>query len=249
MKETWAPAIILFFIALFVYTKLAGPIPFFINSVNTTKSDLFSSSGEGKVTAVPDQATINVGVTQESATVSDAQNKVNKAADKIINDVKKLGISANDIKTTNYSVAPNYANGIAPLVERQQNITSYTVTQNLEIKVKPIEKANKVIDTATANGANLVGGINFTFSDSLEKSLEQKATKQAVDDAKAKAKTLAQTAGIHLGSIVNVVTNSSQPIPLMAEGAAKTDQSTTSTTLTPGQNTVTIDVTLYYETY
>jgi len=39
----------------------------------------------------------------------------------------------------------------------QQNISGYTVTQNLEIKVKPLDKTNKVIDAATADGANLVG--------------------------------------------------------------------------------------------
>ena len=53
------------------------------------------------MTAVPDQATIDVGVTQQSATVADAQNQVNKTAAKIIQDVKKLGLSDKDIKTTN----------------------------------------------------------------------------------------------------------------------------------------------------
>jgi len=65
---------------------------FFINSVNTTKTDLFSSSGEGKVTAVPDQASVTVGVTQQSQTVADAKNKVNQAANKIIQDLKKTGV-------------------------------------------------------------------------------------------------------------------------------------------------------------
>src|ERR1035437_2153153 len=115
MKESLVGAIIVFFVALFVYTKLAGPIPFFINSVNTTKTDLFSSSGEGQVTAVPDQATIDVGITVQAATVADAQNKVNKTSDKIIQDVKKLGLSDKDIKTNNYSVNPNYSNEIVPM--------------------------------------------------------------------------------------------------------------------------------------
>jgi len=255
MRENWPGAIIVFFIVLFVYTKLAGPIPFYINSVNTTKTDLFSANGEGKVTAVPDQATINVGVTQTSTTVADAQNKVNTTSDKIIQDVKKLGFSDKDIKTTNYSVNPNYSNEIVPMggpmmPSGQQNITGYTVTQNLEINVKPIDKANKVIDAATADGANLVGGVNFTFSDSLQKSLSDQATLQAVNDAKNKAQGLANASGIQLGKIVNVVENSSgQPMPLMAAGiAAKTDQSAP-TDVTPGENTLTVDVVLYYETY
>jgi uncharacterized protein YggE len=256
MKENWVGAIIVFFIVLFVYTKLAGPIPFFINSVNTTKTDLFSSNGEGQVTAAPDQATVDAGVTIQSATVAQAQNKVNEISDKIITDVKKLGVSANDIKTTNYSVNPNYSNEIVPMGAPmmpggQQNITGYTVTQNVEIKVKPIDKVNKVIDAATADGANLVGGVNFTFSDEFQKSLSDKATKQAVDDAKNKAQGLANAAGIHLGKIVNVVQNSNQPRPVMmgAGIAAKTTDQSAPTNVTPGENTLTVDVVLYYETY
>jgi hypothetical protein len=257
MKENWPGAIIVFFIVLFVYTKLAGPIPFFINSVNTTKTDLFTSNGEGKITAVPDEATVDAGVTAQSQTVADAQTKVNQTADKIIADLKKLGLSDKDIKTTDYSVSPNYSNEVVPMgapmmAGGQQTITGYTVTQNLEVKVKPIDKANKVVDTATADGANLVGNVTFTFSDTLQKSLEQQATQQAVNDAKDKAQTLANASGIHLGKIVNVVENSNQPRPLMmtAGVAEKTDQtSTPSTNVTPGENTLTIDVVLYYETY
>jgi uncharacterized protein YggE len=139
----------------------------------------------------------------------------------------------------------------APMMENtQQTISGYTVTQNLEIKVQPIEKANQVVDQATKDGANLVGGVNFTFSDSLNKSLEQQATKQAVDDAKTKAKNLANAAGISLGKVVNVVTNSNQPQPLMMSASAnlKTDQSAP-TNVTPGKNSLTVDVVIYYETY
>ena len=247
--------IIFFFLALFIYTKLAGPIPFFINSVQTTNSDLFSASGEGKATAVPDSATVDLGVTAEGSTVSAAQNKANETANKIIDSVKKLGIADKDIKTTNYSVNPNYGSGVAePLIlpgGGSQNITSYTVTENLEINVKPIENANKVVDSATQNGANLVGGVNYTFSDEMEKSLENQARVDAVNNAKQKAQSLANASGIHLGGIINVVENSNGfPIPLGLQGAAlKTSDASTATNTTPGENSVTIDVTIYYQTY
>jgi uncharacterized protein YggE len=252
MRESWPAVIIVFFITLFVYTKLAGPIPFFINSVNTTKTDLFSASGEGKVTAVPDQATVDAGVTAQSATITDGQNKVNKVTNKIITDLKKLGLSDKDIKTTNYSVNPNYSNEVVPMAGPmmaggQQTITGYTVTQNLEIKVKPIDKANKVVDTATADGANLVGGVNFTFSDSLSQSLEQQAVKLAVDEAKIKAQTLANAAGVSLGKIINVVESSNQPRPLMAAGITDKTGQSAPTDITPGENSLTVGVTIYYE--
>ena len=251
--------IVLIFIAFFLYTKLAGPIPFYINSVQTTKTDLFSSSGEGKATAVPDSATVSLGVTAQGSTVAEAQNKANQTADKIISAVKKLGITDKDIKTTNYSVNPDYGQGggIQPLIyppvpinNGNQAITGYTVTQNLEIKVKPIEKANKVVDAGTSNGANLVGGVNYTFSDELQKSLENQARVQAVNNAKDKAQSLANAAGVHLGRVINVVEiGNGFPQPMAMKAGSTTSDSTTPTNVTPGENSVTIDVTIYYETY
>ncbi len=243
------------FVALFLYTRFAGPIPFSVNSVQTTKTDLFSANGEGKATAVPDQATIDAGVTETATTVSDAQNKVNTKAQKIINAAKTLGLTDKDIKTTNYSVNPNYGTGeIMPMMYPQRggnNITGYTATQNLEINVKDLANVNKVIDTATQNGANLVGGTNFTFSDSLQTKLENQARQTAINQAKQKAQGLASAAGLRLGRVVNVVENSSgfpRPMMLQADSLAKTAESAP-TNVTPGENTVTINVVIYYETY
>ena len=255
--------VILIFLGLGIYTKIFGPIPFYINSTNTTKTDLFSSSGTGEATAVPDQATIYVGVTKTANTVETAQKQVNTIASKLISDLKKLGIKDKDIKTTNYSVNPNYNNvrpmGMAQEISEpidsglpyQEKASGYEVTQNIEVKIKPIELTNKVIDVATTDGANLVGGVNFTFSDDLQKKLEQESTKKAVDDAKGKAKALADTSGIRLGKIVNVVSSTNNyPYPMTME-ARKADDTTTvpPTEVTPGEGTVTISVTIYYETY
>jgi hypothetical protein len=258
MKNTIGIIIFLFF-ALFVYTKLAGPIPFYINSVTTNQTNLFSADGEGKATAVPDQATVDAGVTQQGTTVADTQNKVNTQTQKIITEIKKLGISDQDIKTTNYSLNPNYGQngGIQPMIYPpinnggNQTIIGYSVTQNLEINVKDLTKVNKVIDTATANGANLVGGANFNFSDQLQKKLENQARVQAVNNAKQKAESLASAAGVHLGRVINVVEGQSgfpQPLAMKSAAAGTVDQSIP-TNVTPGENSVTIDVTIYYETY
>ena len=68
-----AGAIIVFFLALFAYTKLAGPIPFNITSVTTTKTDTFSVTGEGKVSVPPDIAVISAGVQAQGSTVKIAK--------------------------------------------------------------------------------------------------------------------------------------------------------------------------------
>lgn len=234
------------FLFLFLYIKLAGPIPFFINSVQTTKTDLFHADGTGKATAVPDTAMVELAVTKTAPTVADAQNQANTIMNNIFSSLRSLGIEDKNIKTTNYSVNPeyNYNNG-------RQNPTGYTVTQNLEVKVKPIDKANKAIDLATANGANVVGGLQFTLDDATVKQLQQKAREEAVANAKEKAQGLAHAAGIHLGRIVDVQENNQTPYPIrfgaLAAGAKSADNQPTN--VTPGENEISVTVSLSYQVY
>lgn len=240
-------AVVIFFVLLFVYIKLAGPIPFTVNNINTLNSTPFEVAGAGNASAAPDKAVINMGVTQTGATVTEAQEKTNQAATQIINSMIELGVSENDIKTTNYSVSPNYAN---LTVGDNQRITGYTVSQNLEVEV-PIDKANAAVDGATANGANLVGGISFTLDDETEIKLKNEARTEAVAKAKASAQGLAKASGIKLGNVINVreTFGGEYPMPVMAREAVALDAKVESapTTITPGENNIEVSVVLTYQ--
>jgi len=234
------------FLSIFIFSKIFGPLPFSVNSITTTKSNLFTVSGTGEATAVPDTAMINLGVSKEASTVTAAQNQVNEIINKITDDLKKLGVKEEDIKTTNYSVNPNYD---YTLGKRTPN--GYTVNASIEIKIKPIEKANQAIDIATADGANQVGGVNFVLNDSEQKELENEARIEAVKKAKEKAKSLANAAGIKLGKVIDVQENASgYPRPIFQTATLeKTEDQSAPTELNPGENKVSITVTLSYETH
>lgn len=241
-----AGGVIVFFILLFLYTKFIGPIPFAVNSITTTKQNLFQAQGTGEVAAIPNTAEISLGVTRTADTVEDAQNQTNTAVTNILNAIKKLGIDTKDIKTTDYSVNPQYNYNVGT-----QTITGYTVTQNIDVKLSPIEKASKALDVATANGANLVGGLTFTLDDTTMQKLEDQARQKAVDAAKQKAQSLANAAGMKLGQIVNVEETPSEiPLPrplLMGAGVAQANSAPTQ--LPTGESTISSTVTISYETY
>lgn len=234
------PLLMLFFL----YTKFVGPIPFTITSVQTTKSNMFQVSGTGKVSEAPDTAQVSFGVTQTAKSVANAQNQTNTAISAITSALAKEGINTKDIKTTNYTVSPNYDfNG-------RQAITGYTVTQTIDLKIKPIEKVNTVLDILITSGANVVNQVIFTFSDDKRHELENKARELAVKDAKQKAQSLAQAAGIHLGQIIDVTqANDEEPRPVMPMLAKDAAVGTTPTQVTPGENTISLTVTLSYQTY
>jgi uncharacterized protein YggE len=241
--------IVLFaFVFLYVFAKLFGPIPFSVNSITTMKNDLFTVSGEGEASGVPDTAMVNLGVTKTETTVAAAKNEVNEIANNLTTDLKGLGIDEKHIKTTDFSVNPNYDFSGA----NTQKVTGYTVSQNLSVKITPLDKANKVIDAATARGANNLGGITFTLNDTEQAKLEETARAEAITKAKAKAESIAKSAGIHLGRIVNVMeSNPGTPVrtfDMKAIGAAP-EVSNQATQVQAGQNTVNVSVSIAYETY
>lgn len=238
-------AIVVFFVLLFVYTKFLGPIPFSVNSINTNNETPFEATGTGSAAGAPNKALISLGITESALSVLEAQNRANQKAEAIIDNLKRLGIPDKDIKTSNYSINPDYS-----FSGSSQKITGYTVNQNFEIKT-PIDKANEAIDESTQAGANLVGNISFTLDDDKKLELENEARKEAVEMAKKSAEGLAKASGIKLGKIINVRENTGGGIirPLMMEAKDATGGSIENpTSITPGESKIEINVTLTYQT-
>ena len=233
---------------------------------STAKSQPFTVQGTGTATATPDQSDISFTVTKTATTLKDAQSQANTFTNKIVSDLKKLGVAKKDIQTSNYSSYPNYNdNGggfgimqpdikVMPIRPSQttNTIISYTVSEDVDITIHSNDITNKVIDTVTNDGAENISGPDLTFSDAKQKQLENDARTKAIQDAKDKAQSIAQAAGINLGRITNIQENNDNafPIvrPLMMNSAAGSAKSVP-TQINPGQNSVTSTVTLSYETY
>ena len=240
--KTLLVAIPVFFLSLFLYTKLVGPIPFSVNQVTTTKTDLFSVTGTGKVSATPDIARISVGIEESGSTVKVAQDKMNTVINTVSESIKKLGIDKKDMKTTNYSINPqyDYTNG-------RQKIVGYNAQTDLQIIVRQLDKVNSVIDSATGSGANTVGGISFDVED--KQKAENEARKLAVEEARQKAENAAKIAGFTLGRMVNYQESfggGAIPRPYLMAAKGEAD-SAVSTQIEPGSQELTITVTLSYE--
>ncbi|MBU1000397.1 SIMPL domain-containing protein, partial [Patescibacteria group bacterium] len=185
------------FLTLFaIYSKAIGPIPLSVNLVTTTKSHTFDVAGVGKVTVMPDVATINVGIRAQAQTVKAAQDQLNTNINQVTQAIKQLGLDQKDIKTTDYNIYPDYDYSAG-----SQKIKGYSANTNISVKTKDLDKINQVIDAATASGANQVSGISFDVDD--KEKAENQAREKAVSDAKSKAVAAAEIAGFKLGRIIN----------------------------------------------
>lgn len=251
-----ALTVVFVLLSLFVYTKLAGPIPFSVNSITTQKSDSFSVTGEGKASIKPDKATLRLGVIADGSTADIAKNKMNEVINQVTAELKSLGIAEKDIKTENLNVYENYDNRPLPaekagtatpaVQDPNSRAVSYRANTTLVVTVSQIDLANQVIDVGTKNGINQIGGVEFDNADKTK--AENEARIKAVANAKAKAETAAQAAGFTLGKIINYQEGMGGGGPVMygktmdaaVPAASKTE-------LNPGENEVVINVTLSYE--
>lgn len=224
----------------------------------------FTVQGTGTVKAEPDQAEISFTVTKTAPKLQDAQDQANKATNAMVAAVKDLGVDKKDIKTSNYSSYPNYAQTpvaqpekmmLMPIKQDTQSIESYTVTENITINIMQQDKVNQVIDAVTKAGAENVSGPNYTFSDDKQKELQKQARDKAIADAKEKADSLAKASGIRLGKLTSVQEGGNGggfPMArtmMLDSKAAAGGVASAPTEINPGQNEVFSTVTLSYETY
>lgn len=207
----------------------------------------FVISGEGKVDVIPDTAYVDVGITVSGVpNVQEVQKQLNDANNKIIEQIKSLGIDTKDIKTTNYNVYPQYE--VRPEGGTNE-IQSYSGNASLIITVRDKDRAPEVVQTATTAGANQISGIRYAVENIDE--FRKQARDQAIENAQKQAKDLADKLGIKLGKVINVVEGST-PTPFYPQNFAKSAVDAVgfgggAPTLESGTQTVTSSVTLYFE--
>ena len=211
----------------------------------------FAATGEGKVVAVPDVAEFNFGVITEGATkIADLQANNTKKMNSAIDFLKKNGVEAKDIKTEQYSLQPRteYSgcqNGICP----PSKIVGYTISQVVDVKIRDFNKIGGVMSGIATQGVNTVSDLRFTIDD--PKKIQNEARAEAIEDAKIKAKSIAEAGGFKLGRLLSIDEGLQQsPIPYLSYGMerdAKTATMAPAPTIEPGSQDVVVNVTLRYE--
>ncbi len=203
-------------------------------------------SGMGTATLAPDIAYFSAGVTETNASVTDAQNSVTTKTNAIIDALRQGGVDVDkDVKTTGYSVQPqyNYPQNSTPV------LTGYRITNNVNVTVRDITKVGQLLDAVTKAGANQVGGVSFGLAD-LE-GASRVAREQAVQNARNKADTLAKATGVSVGIVMTIDDESTTPPPPRPISAAPSANAAAGSAaapppIQPGETTVSVTVRITY---
>ncbi len=201
-------------------------------------------SGRGEVYGKPDLALISFAVASEAKTVAEAMAQNSQKMNAVIAFVKNQGVEDKDLKTTTFSLRPRYEWREGD----KRQLVGYEARQELEVKVRAMDKIGRLIEGATATGANQIGDLQFTIDNREE--LERKAREEAVKDAKDRAKELASLLGVNLVRITNFNEESQVSRPYALESLAAVDdmkEAVEAPQIETGENKIEITVSITYE--
>jgi uncharacterized protein YggE len=199
-------------------------------------------SAYGETRLAPDMATINLGVVTDAASAQAAMQANGAKMSQVMAALKRGGIAAKDIQTSQLGVEPQYA------YEQNQppRLTGYRATNQVTVTVRDLARLGAAVDATVSAGANQVGAISFGLLDPA--AAENAAREQAVKALAAKADLYARATGYRVLRLVSLseggAVSPPQPVPMMAMTARFKEADTQ---VSPGEIKVRVDVSGLYE--
>lgn len=166
--------------------------------------------GHGEVQGKPDLATVTLGITTQGKTSAEAMEANARTAATLLSQLRERGLTDRDLMTVGLNLMPDYAQDkdrtAAP------KIIGYRASNRIAVRLRDVSKIGAVLDLAAAAGVSDINGPVFGIAD--PQSLQDEARKKATADAKRTAELLAQSLGVKIGSVREIIDNAAtRPMP------------------------------------
>ncbi len=208
-----------------------------------------SVQATGEVYVKPDLAVATFSVINEQKEVADALAENSEQMNKVIEAIKEEGVESKDLKTTGFRIYPRYEwydGDRSYYPEGERVLVGYEVSQTLEVKIRDMAIIGDIIKIAADQGANQMGGINFTLDD--EDAAKQEARRAAIEEAKTKARELADQLEVRLVRITDFTESLSAPYRNVGYAEDALDMASGSVpSIETGENKVSVTVQIKYE--
>ncbi len=201
-----------------------------------THSPGITTRGLGTVTRTPDTVTIVIGVQTRAPSAKSALDANTEKATALITVLKSKGVAAADLQTSRLSVNPTSE----PATGR---ITGYEVTNQITATLRDIGAAGGLIDAAGQAAGDAIRLQQLSFSIADDSAARAQARADAVRQAQAHAKQMADAAGVTLGRIRSITeVTASPPGPFSRDSAV----AAAPVPIEPGTQELTVMVELVY---
>ena len=220
------------------------------NIVN--KDRTISFSAEGKIVAKPDVALITVSVVTQDVDANKVQADNNKKMTAVVNFLKNNGIKEDDIKTSAYSLNPQYDYTWCRKSKDDTRycspkIIGYELTQSVEVKIRDFNKINIIIGGLSDAGANQISNISFSIDEPED--YKNQARIEALKKIEKRAQLLSKETSLRLGKIMSVSESGIFPSPIYRDLKATvgSTEDLPSAPIETGTQEITVTLTVSYE--
>ena len=172
---------------------LAGALGCGKSSTRTTKVTV---SGEAMTKVEPDAAVIVLSVVTQDAQAITAQQENARKSDAVTNAIKNTAGANAEIKTSDYSLQPQYDYRD----NRLPKIVGYDARNSVIVTTSDLKDVGAVIDAASKAGANSIDSVSFILRQTSP--ARGQALSDATHQAMNKAQSIAQALG---GRVLRVV--------------------------------------------
>lgn len=247
-----ALTIVLLLVGVFMVIKIANGF----HVIDENNYNTITVNGDAESFAAPDIATVSFSVRAEDMDLVKAQAAAEKSASVAIDAVKSFGVDAKDIQTTYYNATPMYDYnqkcGVYGCESGDRVLKGYEVNETVTIKIRDLAKVSNIIGLLGTAKVTDIQGPNFDIEN--RDALMQDARTEAIKEAKAKAKVLANELGVNLGRVVSYYDNNGYGGPIMyaksemeMDSMAGAPTPASNPTIEQGQNRIYSSVSIVYK--
>jgi len=201
--------------------------------------------GEAMTRVEPDAAVVVLSVVTQNAQALVAQQENARKSDAVANAIKTAGGSGAEIKTSDYTLQPqyDYRNNSLP------KIIGYDARNRVIVTMADFKNVGAVIDAASSAGANSIDSVSFVLRQTSP--ARGQALADATQQAMNKARSIAQALG---GRVLRVVEESesatvAQEVEMSyaSQTAGLSNRVQSVTPITPGQLSIKSNVQVIVE--
>jgi uncharacterized protein YggE len=212
----------------------AAAAPGGATSTTSADSHTLTTRGQGKASGTPDTLTVMIGVSTQDSSAKAALDANNAKATALIGILRKHGVAAKDLQTSQLSINPTYN-------DKAATISGYQVDDTVQATLHTISGAGALLDAAAGAVGNAVRLQQIGLSISDDSALRAQARAQAVTRAQA-----AKAGGASLGRIRSITELFDIPSPMTYDLRAVTPPSA-AVPLQAGQQDLTATVEIVYD--
>ncbi len=196
-------------------------------------------SGEGRVEAVPDMATLTLGVSAQGREARAVMAAVSDTAARILARLESLGVAGRDVQTRDLFLGPVWSDNTA---DGRRRVVGYRASNTVRVRLRDLSALGRILDEVSAAGGNDFRGLSFGVQDPAP--LLEAARRAAVADAMARARVLAEAAGVRLGPLLELSESGAAPrVPGLMQAAAMREGAP----VAPGEITIRASVRMVFE--